>query len=216
MKYNLKFSNKFRKAISVLVLFSVYVLIDIFFIAALDIIAFLIMLCFITVFDWNLALFMELFKLTIIIEVIFIIFIEIKRRSPYVKITPKGVLIYNSNGVHFGLRQYYRLNAVAPYDRIVSCKIGIPVDCPPNYRYQRYNTLFMIKRYFDLKHGKDVSYMKEPAIAGGRYDEECILLELDNKRIIVIPIDECSEFLEQFNKYFEQYKELQKKKEGKK
>lgn len=54
---------------------------------------------------------------------------------------------------------------------------------------------------------------KEPAIAGGRYDKECILLELNNKRIIVIPIDECEEFLELFNKYIEKYRELQKTKE---
>lgn len=42
---------------------------------------------------------------------------------------------------------------------------------------------------------------------------KCILLELDNKRIIVISIDECEEFLELFNQYIEKYKELKKTKE---
>lgn len=134
----------------------------------------------------------------------------------YVELTPKGIFIHHGNFSHYGLRQFFRINVNISYARIVNCKIGIPVDCPPNFRYTYYNQLKMIKKYFDLKQGKEVEYMKEPAIAGGRYDEECILLELDNKRIVVIPIDECNEFLELFNQYFEQYKELCSKREREK
>ena len=122
--------------------------------------------------------------------------------------------IHHGNFVHFGLRQTFRMNVNVPYDRIVNCKKGVPVDCPPNYRYTYYSQLRTIKRYVDLKSGKDIPYMTEPAIAGGRYNEECILLELDNKRIIVIPIDECDAFLELFDQYMEKFKKLQKGKEN--
>lgn len=130
----------------------------------------------------------------------------------YVKITSKGIYLHHGNFVHYGLHQFPTINTTIPFKNIISCKIGIPVDCPPNFRYSYYNHISMIKRYFDIKRGKEVEYMKEPAIAGGRYDEECILLELDNKRIVVIPIDECEEFLELFNQYMEQYRALQNEK----
>jgi|GEM_PF-1604943 len=148
--------------------------------------------------------------LTLIIEY----YIIWKASIYYVELTPKGVFIHHGNFVHFGLRQTFRMNVNVPYDRIVNCKKGVPVDCPPNYRYTYYSQLRTIKRYVDLKSGKDIPYMTEPAIAGGRYNEECILLELDNKRIIVIPIDECDAFLELFDQYMEKFKKLQKGKEN--
>lgn len=154
-----------------------------------------------------------IFWIMFVIGLILVYYIIWRTSIFYVELTPKGVFIHHGNFMHFGLHQFLRINVNVPYNRIVSCKIGIPVDCPRNYRYTRYNQLFMIIRYFDLKHGREVEYMKEPALAGGRYDEKCILLELDNKRIIVIPIDECEKFLELFNQYIEKYNELQKTKE---
>ena len=53
----------------------------------------------------------------------------------YVRLTPNGVFIHHGNFSHYGLRQFFRINVNVPYARIVSCKIGIPVDCPPNFRY---------------------------------------------------------------------------------
>lgn len=148
-----------------------------------------------------------------IIAIILELFMIYKTSIYYVKITPKGVYLHHGNFVHYGLHQFPTINTTIPFKNILSCKIGIPVNCPRNFRYTYYNQFYMIKRYIDLKRGREVEYMKEPAIPGGRYDKECILLELDNKRIIVIPIDECEEFLELFNKYIEKYKELQKEKE---
>lgn len=148
-----------------------------------------------------------------IIAIILELFMIYKTSIYFVKITPKGVYLHHGNFVHYGLHQFPTINTTIPFKNILSCKIGIPVNCPRNFRYTYYNQFFMIKRYIDLKRGREVEYMKEPSIAGGRYDKECILLELDNKRIIVIPIDECEEFLELFNKYIEKYKELQEAKE---
>lgn len=134
----------------------------------------------------------------------------------YVEIKSKGIYLHHGNFVHYGLRQFPTINTIVPFKNIVSYKIGIPVDCPPNFRYTYYNHIYLLKRYFDMKRGKEVEYMKEPALAGGRYDEECVLLELDNKRIIVIPIDECEEFVELLDKYLQQYRELERQREKRK
>lgn len=154
-----------------------------------------------------------IFWIMFVIGLILFYYIIWRTSNFYVELTPKGVFIHHSNFSHFGLHQFLRMNVNVPYKRIVDCKIGIPVDCPRNYRYTRYNQLYLLIRYFDLKHGREVGYMKEPALAGGRYDEKCILLELDNKRIIVIPIDECEKFLELLNQYIEKYKEVNRAKE---
>lgn len=74
--------------------------------------------------------------------------------------------------------------------------IEIPVDCPKTYSYLIYKKFGGNDEYFDYIRKAGVIKTKEPALAGGRYDEKCILLELDNRRIIVIPIDECEKFLE--------------------
>lgn len=129
--------------------------------------------------------------------------------NQYVKIGPNGILIHNCNFIHFGLGQHYRINITVEFKHIVNCKIEIPVDCPKNYSYLMYSKCGDNKAYYDYRKKVGVMKTKEPAIAGGRFDEECILLELDNKRIIVIPIDECAEFLDLFNQYFEQYKILE-------
>jgi len=84
------------------------------------------------------------------------------------------------------------------------------VDCPNNYTYKKYNRFGTNEVYFDYRRKVGVTKTKEPAISGGRYDEECVLLELDNKRIIVIPIDECDSFLKLFDQYMDQFKKLQK------
>lgn len=149
----------------------------------------------------------------LVIEIFISVLIALKSNKRYVKMDSKGVLIHNSNTEHFGLGQCNRLNVIVPFERVVGCYIEIPVDCPDNYKYKKYNKFGANEIYFDYIRKVGVMKAKEPAISGGRYDKECILLELDNKHIIVIPIDECEEFLELFNQYIEKYKELKKTKE---
>lgn len=145
-----------------------------------------------------------------VIEIFISVLIAFKCNKRYVKIDSQGVLIHNSNTEHYGLRQHNRLNVIVPFDRIVRCYKGIPVDCPDNYMYKKYNRLGANEVYFDYRRKVGVMKTKEPAISGGRFNEECILLELDNKRIIVIPIDECDSFLKLFDQYMDQFKKLQK------
>jgi len=150
----------------------------------------------------------DLAKTFFAVEIIGLIVFYTKNSQYYVKIDYRGVKISNYSFLHYGLRQPFRMNVIIPFDRIVGCTSSIPVDCPPNFRYAHYNGREMIARRRNLKRGKDINYIREPALAGGRYDKECVLLELDNKRIIVIPIDECDEFVELLDKYMQQYREL--------
>lgn len=145
-----------------------------------------------------------------VIEIFISVLIAFKCNKRYVKIDSQGVLIHNSNTEHYGLRQRNRLNVIVPFNRIVRCYKEIPVDCPNNYTYKKYNRFGANEVYFDYRRKVGVTKTKEPSISGGRYDEECVLLELDNKRIIVIPIDECDSFLKLFDQYMDQFKKLQK------
>lgn len=148
-----------------------------------------------------------------VLEFLLALFIALYSNKRYIKISSKGILIHNGNTIHFGLRQQFRFNTMVSFDRIKKCYIEIPIDCPKTYSYLIYKKFGGNDEYFDYIRKAGVIKTKEPALAGGRYDEKCILLELDNKRIIVIPIDECEKFLELFNQYIEKYNELQKAKE---
>lgn len=141
------------------------------------------------------------------------LFIALYSNKRYIKISSKGILIHNGNTIHFGLRQQFRFNTMVSFDRIKKCYIEIPIDCPKTYSYLINKKFGGNDEYFDYIRKAGVIKTKEPALAGGRYDEKCILLELDNKRIIVITIDECEKFLELFNQYIEKYNELRRAKE---
>lgn len=152
-------------------------------------------------------------KFVFILEILTALFIALCSNKRYIKISSKGILIHNGNTIHFGLRQQFRFNTMVSFDRIKKCYIEIPIDCPKTYSYLIYKKFGGNDEYFDYIRKAGIIKTKEPALADGRYDEKCILLELDNKRIIVIPIDECEKFLELFNQYIEKYNELQKAKE---
>lgn len=214
MKYKLQYKSALVKAYHSLLFYLCFAVI-----ALLPII--LINLLFVIVFDLFAEEYLHITEQNIydcacfvlVIEIFISVLIALKYNKRYVKIDSKGVLIHNSNTEHFGLGQRNRLNVIVPFERVVCCYIEIPVDCPDNYKYKKYNRFGANEIYFDYRRKVGVMKTKESAIAGGRYNEQCVLLELDNKRIIVIPIDECEEFLELFNKYIEKYKELQEAKE---
>lgn len=213
MKYKLQYRSALVKAYHSFLFYLCFALIDLLVIVVINVLfmvsAFWVA-GYIAITEQNIY---DCAYFILVIEIFISVLIALKSNKRYVKIDSKGVLIHNSNTEHFGLGQCNRLNVIVPFERVVGCYIEIPVDCPDNYKYKKYNKFGANEIYFDYIRKVGVMKTKEPAIAGGRYDKECILLELDNKRIIVISIDECEEFLELFNKYIEKYKELQKTKE---
>lgn len=212
MKYKLQYRSALVKAYHSFLFYLCFALIDLLVIVVINVLfmvsAFWVA-GYIAITEQNIY---DCAYFILVIEIFISVLIALKSNKRYVKIDSKGVLIHNSNTEHFGLGQRNRLNVIVPFERVVGCYIEIPVDCPDNYKYKKYNKFGANEIYFDYIRKVGVMKTKEPAIAGGRYDKECILLELDNKRIIVIPIDECEEFLELFNKYIEKYKELQQAK----
>lgn len=211
MKFEMKYSTRFKQI--------VYFIGGFLYASMFTILPFLV-LCVLSHFLFSILFGEEvgadLAKTFLAVEIIVLIIFYTKNSQYYVKIDYRGVKISNYSFLHYGLRQPFRINVIIPFDRIVGCTSSIPVDCPPNFRYAYYNGREMIERRRNLKRGKDVNYIREPALAGGRYDEECVLLELDNKRIIVIPIDECEEFVELLDKYMQQYRELERQREKQK
>lgn len=143
------------------------------------------------------------------VEIIAAVAAQFKMSRCYVKVNHNGVFLHNANYVHFGLSQSIRLNTRIPFGRIVSCRSAVPLDCPEDYDYMNNKRLFKDNRYKDYIRKAGVVNTEEPAIPGGRYDDRCALLELDTKRIIVIPLDECDIFTETVIRYLEQYKKLE-------
>ena len=216
MKYKLQYRSALVKAYHSFLFYLCFALIDL---PAIVVINLLLMVCAFSAARYIAIAEQNIFTgayFVFAIEVFISVLIAIKCNKRYVKIDSQGVLIHNSNTEHFGLRQCSRLNVIVPFNRIVHCYKEIPVDCPNNYRYKKYNKFGANDVYFDYKRKVGVTKTKEPAISGGRYSEECVLLELDNKRIIVIPIDECEEFVELLDKYLQQYRELERQREKRK
>ncbi len=210
MKYKLKYKSALAKIYHSLLFYLCFAVIALLLFLVID-------LLFLIVFSLFAVKYLpvteqgiyDFARLVLVIETFISVLIALKLNKRYVKIGSQGVLIHNSNTEHFGLGQRNRLNVIVPFEHIVCCYIEIPFDCPDNYKYKKYNRFGANEIYFDYRRKVGVMKTKEPAISGGRYDEENILLELDNKRIIVIPIDECKEFLELLDRYMEQYKKLQ-------
>lgn len=213
MKYKLQYRSALVKAYHSFLFYLCFALIDLLVIVVINVLfmvsAFWVA-GYIAITEQNIY---DYAYFILVIEIFISVLIALKSNKRYVKMDSKGVLIHNSNTEHFGLGQRNRLNVIVPFERVVGCYIELPVDCPDNYKYKKYNKFGANEIYFDYIRKVGVMKTKEPAISGGRYDKKCILLELDNKRIIVIPIDECEEFLELFNKYIEKYKELKQAKE---
>lgn len=217
MKYKLQYKSAFAKAYHSFLFYLCFAAIALLLIIAIDLLFFIVFVFFaaeyLPIIEQNIY---DCFYFVLVIEILIAIFIALQCNKRYIRIGSQGILIHNSNTEHFGLGQRNRLNITVPFERVVRCYTEIPVDCPDNYMYKKYNRFGANEIYFDYKRKVGIMKTKEPAISGGRYNEECILLELDNKRIIVTPIDECEEFLELFNQYMEQFKSLQKKQENNK
>lgn len=137
-----------------------------------------------------------------VIELFIIVVIECIRRNTYVSIDYNGVYVYNNNSVKFGMKQFYKRSATIPFSKITCCYVSVPNNVPRNYRYQYFSAFRNIGRSINSYLGNTNNPYYIPAVSRGRYDKECVLLELINGKTVVLPIDECDEFVERFNKYF--------------
>lgn len=209
MNFKFQYSSKAKEVYSKINLFIGWLIIDIAFTLIIDIILFIPIT---VIIDKIYTLFTNKIEVPSsfstpaliilgIIELMVIIVIECKRRNVYVRLYPYGVYICNNNFARFQSNQWYKLNATISFCDIVDCYSMIPSNVPKNYLYQYLEPIKMTSRRFGFSNAP--YYV--PAIASGRYDEECVLLELKNGKTIVLPIDQCDEFIELFNKYSKKY-----------
>lgn len=209
MKFKFQYSSKAKEVYSKINLFIGWLIIDIAFTLIIDIILFIPITLIIdkiyTLFTNKIevpATFSTPILIILgIIELLVIIVIECKRRNVYVKLDSCGVYIYNNNFAKFQSNQWYKLNATLNFCDIADCYSMVPSNVPKNYLYQYLEPIRMTSRRLGLSNAP--YYV--PAIASGRYDKECVLLELKNSKTVVLPIDNCDKFIELFNKYSEKY-----------
>lgn len=142
------------------------------------------------------------YSVIFIIEILFIAFIEIKRRFTYCELKSYGLYIYNNNGMKFGYGNWYKRNATIPYSQIELCYISKADFVPKNYWKQIW--FISMFRYLNRKINKSSTYDYIPAIANGNYKSNCIIIELKNKKAVVLPIDDCDDFLSKYNSIINQ------------
>lgn len=210
MKFKLQFSSKGREIYSKINLFFGFFIIDFVFTLIFNMIFFIPVTLIIDEVYFILhagetevpeAFSVPILIALAIIELIVIIIAECKKRNVYVRLDYRGVYICNYNLMRFQSNQWYKLNATLKFYDIENCYTMIPIDVPKNYLYQYFEPFRMTSRHLGLSHKP--YYV--PAIASGRYDEECVLLELKNGKTVVLPIDDCDEFVSLFYEYADKY-----------
>lgn len=209
MKFKLEYRNKSSEIYSKIKLFIAFFIIDIAFTLPMNFV-FILPVMFIvskiyTLFTGEIEVPESISNtaliILLIIELAVIIAVEIKRRNQYVRLDYRGVYICNNNGVRFQPKQWYKINATISFYDIVDCYSMKPSNVPKNYRYQYIAPIKDTARHLGLSNKP--YYI--PAIANGRYNEECVLLELKNGKTIVLPIDNCDDFISAYNELAEKY-----------
>lgn len=126
------------------------------------------------------------------VEFVIILIVEIKRRFIYCEFREKGIYVYNNNGVKFGYGNIFKKNAIIPYDEINACYISTG-----EFVTKSYSALSYFKRFKNrLLHESKYDYI--PAIAYGDFENDCIILELENKKGVVLPIENCEQFIAEY------------------
>lgn len=198
MYYKFTFPNKFTKYFSLIKTFIALFIIDCGVTLLVDILLFLPVL-YVTEELYVLIMNVDevpssylyfCFIGIVLLELVVIIATEIKRRFVYCKFEPKGIYIYNNNFARFGYGKPFKMNVTIPYNKINSCYIANGNFVQKDYRYWIYNK---IKKAFNRD---EYDYM--PVIACGDYNNDCIILELKNRNGIVIPIEDCQQFLDEY------------------
>lgn len=205
MKYKFNYENKFHSIVQFAYMYYFFIILDITITAIIDAIMFIPF----TVFTGEIYMYLEsvpevpkeytysLCKIVLVLELLFIVIVEFKRRITFCQLKGNGVLIYNNCFQKFGYGSFVKRCATVPYNQIELCYKAIPTGCPKTYRYQYYYPLSSLKK----KIAKDTSYRYIPPIAHGAYDSECVILQLHNKKIVPLPIDDCDGFIEEFKRW---------------
>lgn len=218
MIFKLQYENRKNKMIYTLRLFLINSLIDLIKILLINIpVLFIVFFALSSVRDLLPEVLLQNYstisKAVIIcifaVELIIICITELKQSGVYVFVRSDGIVIHNRDYKCFGIIQKPSKSTFIPYNRILSCYIAVPRNIEKNAALMYKNTFDDIRNSFHNTIGTR-HLMKLPlilpSIKGGRYDRECIMLELDNNRTVVLPVDECEKFTEAFNENFTVYK----------
>lgn len=141
---------------------------------------------------------------------LFVLVFEKKRRIGYVRIDQRGVYIYTGTGETFGYFSANPMGVLITFDKIKGFYCGVPYGMQKNFAYIYKNSFDFLNKIIRANRGITHSQKLIPAIAKGKYDEDCILIELSNGTTAVLPVDNIDKFSKYLTEYLEQYKQLYK------
>ncbi len=140
----------------------------------------------------------------LIAQLVFILLNQFRKREPYVFISSAGILLHIRNFENYGIGIFPKQDTLIPYNKIKDCYISVPYTMEKNmgfaYRNMWSDASNFFKGKIGFRHKTEVPYILL-TIADGRYDQECVLVRLFNNYTIVLPIDHCEQFLQNFKKY---------------
>lgn len=161
-------------------------------------------------FEINISALMIIGVLLITAEVLFVLIYEKKRRNEYVRVDHRGVYIYTGAGETFGYTSLNSMGILITYDKIKGFYSSVPYNMPQGPYYTYSNGFDFIKKLIKLNSRAESSQRLIPAIPNGRYDENCVLLELSNGCTAVLPLENDEKFKKYLSQYLEKYKEFNK------
>lgn len=162
-------------------------------------------------FEINISALMITGVLLIIAEILFVLIYEKKRRNEYVRVDHRGVYIYTGAGETFGYASLNSMGILITYDKIKGFYSSVPYNMPQGPYYTYSNGFDFIKKLIKVNRTVQSSQRLIPAIPNGKYDDECVLLELSNGCTAVLPLENKEKFKEYLSQYLEKYKELNEK-----
>ena len=140
----------------------------------------------------------------LIAQLVFILLNQFRKREPYVFISSAGILLHIRSFENYGIGIFPKQDMLIPYSKIKDCYISVPYTMERNmgiaYKNMWMDTSDFFKGKIGFRHKTEVPYIF-PSIADGRYDQKCVLVRLFNNYTIVLPIDHCEQFLQNFKKY---------------
>ncbi len=140
----------------------------------------------------------------LIAQLVFILLNQFRKREPYVFISSAGILLHIRSFENYGIGIFPKQDMLIPYSKIKDCYISVPYTMERNmgiaYKNMCMDASNFLKGKIGFRHKTEVPYIF-PSIADGRYDQKCVLVRLFNNYTIVLPIDHCEQFLQNFKKY---------------